>query len=257
MRGKGWLKQEKNRLFRYYRSRYLRRVFIAAAIKEGRLYKGKAFKSYGAWFLKDVRFPCEKDYPPITRWGYWIKGDNVPTYGDVRPLIRRGDGLALGYGGIAGYTNDRNEGYWPTRDISRYTREAYEYATDKIGRHADILWKIEKRENIKKAKESGGYIDGVSYVYCFSCGDFLKIGYSANPRNRCSGIGEASPHDIVIESFSAHDKDLVRDVEQGLHERFSHLRHKREWFKPRTKEEREEVVKAVKDARYWQATNGR
>lgn len=70
---------------------------------------------------------------------------------------------------------------------------------------------------------------GPGYVYFLSCGEFIKIGYSADTqaRHRVKSIQVSSPHEVrllcVIEGG--------RKAEAKLLARFHHLRHRGEWFR--------------------------
>jgi hypothetical protein len=60
-------------------------------------------------------------------------------------------------------------------------------------------------------------------VYFLRFGDLIKIGFTTNLRQRLSSI----PHDEVLATVPGTMRD-----EKHFHQRFAHLRHAREWFRP-------------------------
>lgn len=65
------------------------------------------------------------------------------------------------------------------------------------------------------------------FVYFLRCGDFVKIGYSENPKRRLLHLQTATPYDFEL--IGAHKGS--REQEQYLHKTFAHLRHRHEWFR--------------------------
>lgn len=65
------------------------------------------------------------------------------------------------------------------------------------------------------------------YVYFVRCGDFIKIGFSSNPRERLNSIRAAMPLEVeFLLAFACKAK-----AEGNLHRKFAHLRHRNEWFR--------------------------
>ena len=66
-----------------------------------------------------------------------------------------------------------------------------------------------------------------SFVYFVQCGEFVKIGYTFDPRSRLDALLSGTPHDI----------DLIKLIagglaaERALHRCLSAFRHRREWFR--------------------------
>jgi Meiotically Up-regulated Gene 113 (MUG113) protein len=63
-------------------------------------------------------------------------------------------------------------------------------------------------------------------IYFIECGDFIKIGHSTRLALRRNGIQGDNPHSVRLLHVV---RGTVTD-EKMLHERFAHLRHRREWF---------------------------
>ena len=65
------------------------------------------------------------------------------------------------------------------------------------------------------------------HVYFIQAGEFIKIGYAADPNKRLLSIKTGSPLPVkIIHFFPGTMKD-----ERSLHSRFSHLRAEGEWFR--------------------------
>jgi hypothetical protein len=64
-------------------------------------------------------------------------------------------------------------------------------------------------------------------VYFLRCGNFVKIGYSYDPRKRIEKIQIWSPHDCELMGIAAGGPAL----EKTLHKEFSADRHRGEWFR--------------------------
>jgi hypothetical protein len=64
-------------------------------------------------------------------------------------------------------------------------------------------------------------------VYFLRCGDFVKIGYSYDPRKRIEKIQVWSPHDCELMGIAAGGPAL----EKTLHKDFAADRHRGEWFR--------------------------
>lgn len=65
------------------------------------------------------------------------------------------------------------------------------------------------------------------FVYFIRCGEFVKIGFSANPSNRLRYLQTATPFDFSI--LGVHPG--TKRHEKRLHAIFSHLHHRLEWFR--------------------------
>lgn len=64
------------------------------------------------------------------------------------------------------------------------------------------------------------------FVYFLRCGDFVKIGFSANPKRRLRYLQTAMPFNFEL--LGAHPG--TKWHEQQLHKIFASLRHRHEWF---------------------------
>ena len=65
-------------------------------------------------------------------------------------------------------------------------------------------------------------------VYFFRCGEFIKIGYAADVKSRRNTAQSGNPQDLILLAIEPGDRGL----ETSLHEKFSHLSHRLEWFHP-------------------------
>lgn len=63
-------------------------------------------------------------------------------------------------------------------------------------------------------------------IYFLECGDWIKIGRSANANTRLTDLDNSIPYPTsFLGSFMDEPEREIR-----LHEQFKHLRHKGEWF---------------------------
>ena len=60
-----------------------------------------------------------------------------------------------------------------------------------------------------------------------SYNQFIKIGRSVEPDNRCKSLQTGSPIKLKVKAVLPGDYK----TEKGLHEMFSHIRHNGEWFR--------------------------
>lgn len=67
----------------------------------------------------------------------------------------------------------------------------------------------------------------VTEVYFIECGEFVKIGYSANPELRLAALRSSSPHRMRLIGTMKGD----HEVEGRLHRTCNIYHHKGEWFK--------------------------
>lgn len=65
-------------------------------------------------------------------------------------------------------------------------------------------------------------------IYFVRCNQFVKIGYSSEPKERVWTLQTATPYKINILFFMPGDRWLEKD----LHNRFGEYQHKGEWYKP-------------------------
>lgn len=65
------------------------------------------------------------------------------------------------------------------------------------------------------------------FIYAIRSGDFVKIGYAADPWKRRSSIRLANPHPCEMLGFSPGS----RADEKALHSKFSAYHHRGEWFR--------------------------
>lgn len=78
---------------------------------------------------------------------------------------------------------------------------------------------------IDKWSKRRGKLTG--WVYFIRCGEFIKIGFSTDPRRRLADIQSHMPHDAeLLLAFAASEK-----VERQLHRKFGAMRHRNEWFR--------------------------
>jgi len=69
-------------------------------------------------------------------------------------------------------------------------------------------------------------------VYLVRTGDFIKIGYAANIKQRLLGLSHASPNELtVLRIIECEDLESARRQEAELHKTFADLRHRGEWFR--------------------------
>ena len=66
-----------------------------------------------------------------------------------------------------------------------------------------------------------------AFVYVLKVGGLYKIGKAKDVNNRIRNLHLAEDHEVVFSVFS--NKPL--ELEKALHNKFKHLRVKREWFK--------------------------
>lgn len=64
-------------------------------------------------------------------------------------------------------------------------------------------------------------------IYFLKSKDKIKIGTTTNINGRISGLDNANPHKCKVVAIL----DGSYKTEKGLHELFSHLRYKGEWFR--------------------------
>lgn len=71
-----------------------------------------------------------------------------------------------------------------------------------------------------------------SGVYFIQCGEFVKIGASTDVRSRLCSVRSATPFGVTgIGFMPAKTNDELNVLESTLHQEFSHLRYKGEWFR--------------------------
>ena len=64
-------------------------------------------------------------------------------------------------------------------------------------------------------------------IYFIRCGEFVKIGFSDNPRSRIAAIQTSNPYPVDVLAIVPGNYEF----EAELHQRFTHLRYKNEWFR--------------------------
>lgn len=64
------------------------------------------------------------------------------------------------------------------------------------------------------------------FVYFVACGQYLKIGYSHDPRDRVRRMATNNPYDCELVGLLVGGTDL----EGEIHGRFRHLHFRNEWF---------------------------
>ena len=65
------------------------------------------------------------------------------------------------------------------------------------------------------------------YVYFIRCEQFVKIGFSSNPRYRAHSFSTSNPFECCLIGLVRGGRDLERQ----LHELFSAFKHRDEWFR--------------------------
>jgi len=62
-------------------------------------------------------------------------------------------------------------------------------------------------------------------TYFIKCGEFVKIGRTADIENRMRTLKTATPYTLELLKFT-HFKDIERET----HKKFKHLKHRDEWY---------------------------
>src|SRR6266481_301165 len=75
-------------------------------------------------------------------------------------------------------------------------------------------------------------------IYFFRSGELIKIGWSKEPASRLRELSTGNPNLELVATMEGNRKS-----ETELHRRFSHLRHKGEWF--RFDDEIKDFIKAI------------
>jgi len=65
------------------------------------------------------------------------------------------------------------------------------------------------------------------YVYFIKCEQFVKIGFSSNPRYRAHSFSTSNPFDCRLIGLMPGDREL----ERNLQIRFKAFKHRDEWFR--------------------------
>ncbi len=110
--------------------------------------------------------------------------------------------------------------------IGRFARGAMRSEIRK--RQRDKYWLAElSTRSVETAKEimrTPG--DGEVKVYFIHTGEFIKIGIARDVQHRMRQLQGSNPQDMeLIACF-----DGSRELEERLHDRFKHCRHRGEWF---------------------------
>ena len=83
-----------------------------------------------------------------------------------------------------------------------------------------------KRKAAQKAKKEAPY-----WVYVMSDGEFLKIGYSKNPKKRIKDVQSGNPKQLKIPvKWQVAGRNNAKKLETTLHKHYGKLRKKGEWF---------------------------
>jgi len=80
---------------------------------------------------------------------------------------------------------------------------------------------------MSESTPSGGPADDVGFVYFAQSGDFIKIGWSRDPKRRVAQLGTACPLPIALRLIVSGSKE----DERHFHALFVHLRERGEWFR--------------------------
>lgn len=65
------------------------------------------------------------------------------------------------------------------------------------------------------------------YIYFVQCGEFVKIGYTANPNSRMSKFKTNNPYECRLVALI----DGGKIIEAQMHERFAEFHHRGEWYR--------------------------
>lgn len=65
------------------------------------------------------------------------------------------------------------------------------------------------------------------FIYFAQCGEYVKIGFTYSLSTRLACLQTSNPHTIALLGYICGSKD----DETTIHERFSSLRHRGEWFR--------------------------
>ena len=73
----------------------------------------------------------------------------------------------------------------------------------------------------------------MNYIYFIKCCDFVKIGYSSNPKKRLSDMQVGSPYQLKMLCAVPYKGDIedVKIEEKMLHFEYREFRYRGEWFK--------------------------
>jgi len=72
----------------------------------------------------------------------------------------------------------------------------------------------------------------ITYVYFIVCGKYVKIGISSRPKSRLYSVQVDSPFKCKLEStIKLKGKHEALELEKEIHNKFSHLNKRGEWFK--------------------------
>lgn len=65
------------------------------------------------------------------------------------------------------------------------------------------------------------------FVYFLRCGEFVKVGYSRQPKKRLATLQTATPHDVEL--LGRLPGTMAQ--ERAVHRCLQHLHHRNEWFR--------------------------
>ena len=83
-----------------------------------------------------------------------------------------------------------------------------------------------KRKALQKAKKEDPY-----WVYVMSDGEFVKIGFSKNPKKRIKAVQSGNPKQLKIPlKWQVIGRNNAKKLESKLHKTYGQLRKKGEWF---------------------------
>lgn len=97
--------------------------------------------------------------------------------------------------------------------------------------HTETGWEIEGFFATGAAHNYYEQKGSPAYVYCFRCGEYLKIGKTTNPKKRLDHYNDARPIDIEVIFLQKVPYAGMAYAEAWLHRQLDEFRIKPEWFK--------------------------
>lgn len=72
---------------------------------------------------------------------------------------------------------------------------------------------------------------GVSWLYVFACGEFVKVGRAQNPVSRLANVAGSMPFDVSMWGAYRAPRDMVVMAEAYCHCILAEHHHRGEWFR--------------------------
>lgn len=80
---------------------------------------------------------------------------------------------------------------------------------------------------VKRGQPGEGHAPPGGFVYLIKCGDYFKVGYTKDPKQRASGLHTGMPHPMDFMVCIPGN----RSIEKALHRKFAKNATHREWFR--------------------------